>query len=271
MINDLLSQLELWQAYSSPVLGEVDASELFENEFAQRYCALHYDLYMRIVHLHGTIRTLEELEGFPLEYIYPPHGMEFWRLVISNFLDVTIIHLFGLLKDNGKDSHTLARFRGTIINAPWIDAGKKEEFVKVLHDRQFQPLERSLADTVSRLRNKHVAHALLDTDGTKRLPPDSGISLTQIRRLFNATHLLFGALSFGGAFATLAGDLIPSTIGGKQTRSCLATVLDAVVNNSDFVHEPENDAYWALVKPHKDPAELKVLNSLRARLGLPSV
>ena len=50
----------------------------------------------------------------------------------------------------------------------------------------------------------------------------AGVSLDELHQLFDATHSMFGALSFGAAYDTLAGDLTPAAVGGKPTRPCHA-------------------------------------------------
>src|SRR5687767_3964757 len=101
--NDLLADLETWQACSHPDLANRRPEELFEPAFVERYHRLHQDLWWRIIRLHGTFYTLEQLKAFPFDQLYAPNQMEFWRLVIENFLDVGVLMLHGLVNDAGED------------------------------------------------------------------------------------------------------------------------------------------------------------------------
>ena len=98
----------------------------------------------------------------------------------------------------------------------------------------------------------------------------SGVSLDELWRMFRAAHSLFGSLSFGSAYVTLIGDLMPSTVGGQPTRTCLDEVLDAVLRQSYFVTQPERRAqWWAEDRKRKRPEVIQVMNDLRKRIGLP--
>jgi hypothetical protein len=98
----------------------------------------------------------------------------------------------------------------------------------------------------------------------------AGISLDELRQLFDATHLVFGALSFGAVFITLVGDLTPTTIGGKPQPTCLDTVLMAVLREISFVYMPERHGkWWPMHRSYMNTDELQTLNDLRRQLGLP--
>src|SRR5262249_32983641 len=80
---------------------------------------------------------------------------------------------------------------------------------------------------------------------------------------------LFGALSFGSAYATLAGDLMPCLIGGGPSRSCLDEVLDAGLRDSFFVEQPEHHReLWPLIREQSDKGGIEVMNAMRKRIGL---
>jgi hypothetical protein len=68
---DLVCDLDTWQASSHPKLACCPPEELFVGSFVERYQRLHEDLWQRIIRLHGTVFTLEQLKRFPLDYLYP--------------------------------------------------------------------------------------------------------------------------------------------------------------------------------------------------------
>jgi hypothetical protein len=72
------------------------------------------------------------------------------------------------------------------------------------------------------------------------------------------------------AYVTLAGDLMPSTVGGEPTRTGLDQALDAVLRESHLVNPPERkQAWWPDLRRHMDPEELMIMNDMRKQLGLP--
>jgi hypothetical protein len=263
--------LSKWQAASHPQLSSKRPEDLFEAAFAIRYRELYADLWHRIINLHGTVRTLEQLQIFPFHFVYAPGEMEFWRLVASNFSGMAIVALHSLIGDDSSDALTIRHFKNAVMAATWNDADHKALLATTLKQRQFDDRLHDIEATVSSIRHSHVAHRLLD-EGTgvpKAVARD--LTLDDLRSLFDAAHNLFGAVTFPGAFATLSGDLLPSTICGKPSRSCLEGVLDAIVRDWEPVHEPERSPYWSTMRPHYDVARMELLNGLRTRIGLPAV
>ncbi|MCD4699485.1 MAG: hypothetical protein K8R91_02810 [Phycisphaerae bacterium] len=265
-----LRHLEKWQAHSHPDLADSKPEDLFEAGFVERYQRLHEDLWWRVIRLHGTLYTLDQLKQFPFDYLYAPDGMEFWRLVIENFLDMAYLMLDGLVNDTGPDVHSIPKFRNEIAKGPWLDQRNRDLLNQTLKERKFDEAAKSIAKRVGEIRDYRIAHRVLDRKSGRLKDQLAGVSLDELRRLFDATHSLFGALSFGSAYCTLAGDLMPSTVGGKPTRTCLDEVLNAVLRDSYFVNEPEREAkWWPATREGMDPERLRVMNMLRKRIGLP--
>jgi|GEM_PF-1803722 hypothetical protein len=265
-----LNNPEKWQAASHPDLCKRKPEDLFQSEFAERYNRLHNDIWLRFIQLHGTIYTLEQLQHFPFAYLYCPGDMEFWHLVKLNFFEMAIVSLHSLVNDQGTDSHTIPKFKNEISAGPWLDQGMLDLFNQTLKERKFDRNIKEIADRIKEVRHNYIAHRLVDKQTGSPKKNLSSVSLRELRELFDAAHSLFGALSFGSAYDTLAGDLSPGTVGGKPTRTCLDEVLDAVIRESYFVKEPElKRLWWSDFRKRKAPEELKILNELRQRVGLP--
>jgi len=241
---DFLSELEKWQACSHPRLANCQAEELFHTDFVQRYRRLHRDLWSRITRVQGTLYTIEQLHDYPIDYHYALEAMQFWRLVFQNFLEIAIVMLHGLVNDTGSDVHSLNSFRSEIIKAPWLHDENRDLLTQTLRERKFDAMVESIATRVDRIRDNHLAHRLVDKQTGSPKEALVGVSLEELRQLFDAAHSLFGALSFGSAYVTLAGDLMPASVAGKPVRTCLEGVLDAVLRDSHFVNWPERRAQW---------------------------
>lgn len=262
--------LEKCQACSHPDLANRKPEELFEPGFADRYRRLHKNLWGRIIRVDGTLYTLGQLKEFPFDYLYSLNQMEFWRLVISNFLDTACLMLHALTNDTGKDVHSIRRFKNEILEARWLDQAKCSLLKQTLAERKFDNQVEDIAKRVTQIRNQRIAHRLYDTERGGFSKELAGVSLDELRQLFDVVKGMFGAISFGSAYATRAGDLMPGTVAGKPTRTCLDEVLDAVLRNSHFVNMPERDGQrWGVTRQYRDDEELKVMNDLRKRIGLP--
>jgi hypothetical protein len=267
---DYLENLGKWQAISHPALTDAKPADLFEPGFVEKYLRLHNDLWLRIIRVHGTLRTLDELEEFPFDHLYAPNGMEFWRLLIENFLDIACLMLHGLVGDTKRDDLSMPTFRSEIIKAPWLCPDKLDLFKQTLRERKFDEVVESIAKRVQAMRNNRIAHRLIDRQSGGPIQAFADVSLEEIWQLFDATHSLFGAISFGSAYVTLVGDLIPSTVGGQPARTCLDEVLDAVLRDNFFVNRPERRGkWWPRDRERMKPKDLQLMNDLRKRIGLP--
>lgn len=268
--NQALKNLDKWQAYSHPDLVDRKPEELFPADFAERYGPLHRDVWQRIVRLHGTIRTLETMEPFPFKRIYAPTEMQFWRLVWTNFGDIAVLLLHGLVNDSASDANTLLSFKNKVRKGPWLDKELHDDLMQALRVCKFDSEAKFVARRVGQIRDHRIAHPLFDVDAGDASRTVARVTLSDLRKLFDPVHALFGALSFGSAYVTLAGDLMPGTVGGKPRQSCLDELLDAVLRESYLVNQPERCAnFWPSLRERMPREDLQEMNELRRRVGLP--
>jgi hypothetical protein len=174
-----------------------------------------------------------------------------------------------LVSDPKPNAHTVRTFRERIVKAPWLRPEDRELFMQTLQERRFDSIVKAVAERVEEIRHC-VAHRFIDKNSGNLEKPKAGVNLKQLRLLFDATHLIFGALSFGASYITLVGDLTPTTVGGKPQPTCLDTVLTAVLRDSSFVNRPERRAeWWPMDRQYINPEELRLMNELRRQIGLP--
>jgi hypothetical protein len=269
---DLLHDLERWQACSHPVLAHCKPQELFDASFVGRYDRLHRDIWYRLIRVHGTIFTLKRLRTFPFDALYAPGEMEFWRLVIENFLDTAVVMLHGLVNDTGASVHSLPTFRSDIMQAPWLRNEHRELLQQTLRERKINAVVDLIAKRVQAIRHSRIAHRLVDRESGSLDESATGVSLDDLRQLLDAAHRIFGALTFGSACVTLVGDMAPTTVGGKPQPTCLDTVLTAVLRDSSVVNTPERRApWWPMDRKYISPEQLRLMNELRQQIGLPEV
>jgi hypothetical protein len=254
---DLLDDLERWQACSCAELAELGPDKLFNSSFVDQYQVLHRDLWRRLTHVHGTLATLG------------PGDMEFWRLVTNNFFITAVVMLRALVSDQKPNAHTVWTFHNRIVGGPWLRNEDRDRFMITLQERRFDSVVKAVAERVDEIRHT-LAHRFIDKKTGSPEEATAGVSLKQLRRLFDATQRIFGALSFGSSYVTLPGDLAPCTVGGQPRPTCLDTVLAAVLRNSDFVNRPERRAqWWPIERQCINVEELRLLNELRRQIGLP--
>ena len=270
--DKLLDNLSQWQATSvHHRFRDSKPEAIFADGFVEDYKRKHNLIWRRILRLHGTIVSLETLDAFPFDYFYAPDDSEFWHQVVENFMDSVVMLLCGLITDSGKDCLTLNRLKNTLATEPiWINEEDQKEFRQALGSIRFGSTHGDIASRVKSIRNSTIGHSLI-IDSKENVPQKkTGVSLCEIRILFDAIHKLFGTLSFGSTYVTLSGDYMPTTQWGKLTSSSLEGVLDAIAKASYFVNEPElHSDWWHEYRKHHSSEHLADMNRYRVKFGLP--
>ena len=263
-----LRDLSKWYASSHPELAATKPEELFEPSFADRYTQLHQRLWRQVIHLHETLLTLEQLREARLDDLFAPQEMQFWHVVIRNLLDAACLRLHSLAKHPAGDEHNLHSVRAEVMQASWRSRAKKKILTQTLKQRGFLRGCKHIVERVKAIRNKRVAHQVRQRD-SEPLAPEFA-SLDELWELFEGAHADFGALTFGGTYATLAGDLIPSPEGRGVSRSCFDVVLGAIRKDYWLVALPEkNPRKWARMKERRGEAFVAKVNAWRQRVSLP--
>jgi hypothetical protein len=267
---DYLSNPNEWQAFSHPDLARSKPDELFDQCFSEDYDRLQKAIWGRIIQVHGTLYTLRQLRGFPFEFLYGPYDMEFWRLVYGNFRDLACVALHGLVTDSGEDVHSIPSFKNKILKANWLCPERRDLLITTLRNLKFDDEVKGAALRVKRLRDTCIAHSLLDKNNVPMSELVKPVEMEELWLLYHAAKALFGAVSFGGAYVTLAGDLMPSTVRGVPKRTCLDKVLDGIVHENPIVNMPERKPQvWSMRRTQMTPERVGVMNDLRKRIGLP--
>jgi hypothetical protein len=178
--------------------------------------------------------------------------------------------LNGLVSDSGKDVHTLRTFKDQILTWKWLQPEKKECLTATLLECDFDPAVETIRCRVRVIRTNLIAHRLIDkqTGNPKKEIPR--VYLDELWALFRAANRLFGALSFGEFYQTLAGDFAPAPEWLEATRNSLDRALDAIVRESPIVNMPErNPDVWRIRKRNLPQGYLATMNLVRKRIDLP--
>jgi hypothetical protein len=253
-------------------LNERKPEEVFFPESVETYNRLHKDIWHRLIRLHHTIITLEQMTKFPWDFFYGPGNRTFWDTVWWNFLEIAIIHIYALTDDQSHDAHTLWRFRDRIIHDfDWIHEEDCESFQRALKGAKFDQQIKPVRDRVREIRHTFIAHRLLApqrSDLARELP---GVSLAELRELYDQTERLFRCCSFGSWPMTPCLDYMTQDGEGKPIApQSLEGVFDSIAKDSEFVNEPERRApYWTHIRRTKSEEQLQAMNRFRKKFGLP--
>jgi len=249
---------------SSEYFNTKKPEEVIKPEFLETYKALHSDIWFRLVLVHTNIIILEEVEKFPFERIYAPMDNIFWKMVYWNFLYLSILFIYGLVDDTGSDTNTILKLKRKLWKEGWLK-DEHEKYRQALKKSDLHRDVKKIRKKVELMRNKAVAHQLLRSVTNIKV---TGLSLLEIRKVYDETEKLFRMFSFGADYLTTF--YIPGVVDGKPIVKDVDELLDLIVKNSPWLNQPERRApFWPAIREHKDPKDIEELNFWRKKFGLP--
>lgn len=257
-------------AESAPSAQDVIANkpeDVFTSDFLPTYTELHQDIWHRLIHVDANLQILETIGRFPLRHLYAPQNNIFWPMVFWNFVHMSVILLHSLVSDETKGAHTLPKFRNSVLNHLRTDSLKsayRKRLSQTKLDRQLDPIRKKIVC----MRHQVVAHRILDTQESLTAPRIEGVSLSELRKVFEDIKRLFKACCFGSEyFTTLYPPAVP---GHKPPEKDIEQILDLIVKNSYWLNQPEHRApFWDIQKRYKSPEDIEELNLCRKKFGLP--
>ncbi len=253
---------------SLPNILEMHPDQLIKSASWDEYENLQKDIWWRLIQVHETIISLELIAKFPFELFLDTNGLTFWHRTYWNFVYASITLLFGLITDSSSNVHTLPKFKNRIIK-DFLRPEYKDQLRDVLKEwdrNKFQEIE----VRVTGMRHNIVAHRTLDT--SSGLPNNAmrGVTVSELREVYDHAERLFRILGFGHELSTTTIDYADSTVGGEKTNSSLERLLDLVARSSYFVNKPEfHGEHWQGVRACLDPSDIDAMNEWRSKFGLP--
>ncbi|MGA2092371.1 MAG: hypothetical protein ABSH16_03045 [Sedimentisphaerales bacterium] len=247
-------------------INEKKPEDVLKPEFIQKYKELHEDIWHRLVETNTTITILEKIQNFPFQHIYAPGENIFWTTVSWDFLHIVIVFLHALVKDQGKNAHTLNVFKNKIVK--WLKDSEKEAYFKKIEDAKFSQSTKAVLDKITNMRHQLLAHRLLDENGYLLNP--GGIVVSEIRSAYDDVEKLFNMCSFGARY--VCNFYTNDTVGGKPIEKDIDQLLDLIVKDSYWLNQPERyPMRWQCAKDARTKPEIAELNKWRQKFGLPSV
>lgn len=252
---------------SAQHLTAKNPEEVFVNDFLPTYTQLHQDIWFRLIHVDANLQILETIGRFPLHHLYAPRDNIFWTMVFWNFVHMSVILLHGLVSDETKDAHTLLKFRNTVLKHLRTNSFKlayRERLNQTKLDKKLTPIRKKITS----MRHEVVAHRFLDTQGRLESPHIEGVSISELRKVFDDIKRLFEACCFGCEYFTTLYP--PATVGGKPVKKDIEELLELIIKNSYWLNQPERRApFWQQIKPHKPIENIEELNKWRTKFNLP--
>jgi hypothetical protein len=180
---------------------------------------------------------------------------------------VIIVLIHSLVKDQVPDAHTLPKFKNKIVNE-WLKNSEKAEYLKKLQKAKFDHITKNIIEKTADIRNQLLAHRIIDPDG--HLSDPHSVKISEIRRAYDSIKKLFRSCSFGAEYECT---LYPNeTYRGKPIERDIDHLLDLIVKDSDWLHEPElMKEFWTDRRRIRSQEEISELNEFRKKYGMPEV
>lgn len=242
-------------------ISEKKPEDVLEPEFIEEYKVLHNDICFRLSHINTTITILEKILQSPIQYFEQSQTI-FWRTVCWNFVWISVILIRALVEDkHKKDKLTITKFRDNICD--WLKDSEKEIY-QMLKDYKFDQTTEIIKKNMKRIRDKELAHKEFRKN---RFPNVNGITVSEIRHVYNDIENLFHACSFGVEYDTT---LYPTgEFAGKPIEKDIEKLIDLVVKNSNWLNRPElMEEHWPDMRKDFEQEELHDLNIWRRKFGL---
>jgi hypothetical protein len=112
----------------------------------------------KLSELHHSTYFIERIIAFPFDLFVHPAEDLFLRMVLDNLAQVAILQITKLTTDNGRDAHTLGRFKTFMDSA--VKAELQADYRQVLKEAKFKPRIRELIDKAKMLRDTQIAHSV---------------------------------------------------------------------------------------------------------------
>jgi len=242
--------------------------DVLKPEHVEAYETLHKDIWDRLTHMNTNLTILEKIQNFPFRHIYPRQANIFWTMVYWNFLYISIVFLYQLTAD-GPDEHTLTGFRNRILKEDWLKPSEKQEYRKRLRSTKLDKRLKPIRAKIEKMRHNVIAHRLLDS-GRARMTHVEGVTLAELRQVYEDVEKLFHACSFGVQY--ISNFYIGGTIGGKPVKEDIDELLDLILEHSYWLNEPERmKDFWPAMRQRMSHEELAELNEFRSKFGMPEV
>lgn len=217
--------------------------------------------------LNTNIFIIKKIFEFPFDLFCPPQNKTFFSSVVWNFYENSVLIITKLATDEGRDLHTLLKFKNWIFKQ--IKSEYESDFRQKLREVKFDLGTKKIFDKAKDLRDYVFAH--FNRDKLEQIP---NLNLSELEKLRDKLNSLFDALSFSVEHMMLPFSYSDNVIHpkGVDHRSDIEALLDSVAKNSDLLNMPERfPERWKYHKENYDEEAIEKINKYRKKFSLPEV
>jgi hypothetical protein len=239
-------------------------SDVIAEQHLETFRAARAYFYQALVHLNVNIFVIERIFAFPITLFTTPERRVFFRYLVHNFGDMSILLVAKLASDNGRDVHTLIGLRQKIVR-DYLKPEYVDNFRGVLRANKFTSKTHQLFAKAQERRNRRIAHLLLDD-------PAPQMSVDEVKELRDALIGLFNLLSFNIEYAFLPMPYLQLPNSSGSQMSDIDDMLYGLALTSGLLMLPEeNPAQWQYRRKTLSATDTEAFNSYRRQVGLSTV
>lgn len=251
-------------------ISSLDAEDILIDGTLPEYQRGMSFFFSELVELNVNIYISRQIMQFPLDLFRHRSRTIFFRMVVHNFFNASLLIITKLATDTANDLYTLTRFKNTIrkIVKPEYTESFQEYFKQTRFDRE----TKVLLDKAKQLRDKRIAHtseALID--GTIS---ESILDFAELESLCDSLNSLLNTLSFNVGNRFLPSHYLPDVQypPGREQQPDIEEWLDSIAKDSELLNMPERSpAFWHERRQTLSEEELKQLNRYRKKFSLSQV
>lgn len=249
----------------------LDAEDVLMDKALLEYKRGMEMFYDQLISLNVNIYIVEQIVEFPFELFVAPGETTFFRQVVSNFGEASLLIISRLASDTNQDSHTLSQFRNWVLEQ--VKPEHRLAFQERLKRSRFDKEIRAMLKKAKLLRDRSIAHltkAPLPEDFSKGIRLD----LPEIKSLRDALNGQLEALSFNTEHMMLPIDYHPRVQYpvGSNHRPDIEKLLDSLVRDSGLLDMAEREPeQWHYRRPHLNETQVEQLNQYRRKFGLTEI
>jgi hypothetical protein len=236
--------------------------QVLKAECIAEYEAARTDIYRRLVHINTSIQILESIASFPLGHLVAPDD-PFFATLYGNFIYTAVVMLHALLE--GTEPFGIPRFKNRLAR-DWLPEREQAPLRDRLHAVGFSATAQRIKLRVAAMRDKIIAHR--DSEVVTHLLKVSGVTIGDLRMLYNEAEALFGACCFAVEYETTL--YTRGTVGGRPIKRDIERFMSLLLKDSEWLRQPERDGqWWPEMRRLMPQADLDELNRWRVRVDLP--
>lgn len=253
-----------------PLQENVKAEDVLNSENLDEYQRAMRFFRNQLLDLHTNVYLLEQILFFPIRLFVGPDSF-FFRQVIINFFNMSVLIIMKLTKDQGQGVYTLDSFKNKVRQ--FVKSEYQASFQERLRTQRFNQRTKTLLEKTKRLRDQQIAHALVhDYITTGMTPEHEPLSFSELKILKDELTDLFRVLSFNIFYSLLPVGYNSGVSSNSGDRSDIEQILDGIARNSYILNLPERDSIlWQSMRSTYSDYQIKQINHYRKKFGLKEV